>query len=53
MNFIEELYISTFKEIKRRMQILKLSNTEKFLVKLGIKNHIKGKFDADVEACPD
>ena len=37
-----------FLEIKRRMQILKLSTTDKFLLKLGIKNHVKGKFDNDV-----
>jgi len=47
-NFLNELYRITFLEIKRRIQILKLSNTEKFYIKIGIKNLIKGKFDAEV-----
>ena len=35
------------KEIKRRIQVLKLSNQDKLLNRIGIKSVIKGKFEID------
>jgi hypothetical protein len=46
---LESLKESVLREIKRRIQVLKLSNAERLLSKLGIKSAQKGKFETEEE----
>lgn len=43
--FLETIQLAIFKELKRRIQVLKLSSLDKLLGRLGIKSHLKGKFE--------
>lgn len=46
------MYAAVFSELKRRIQVLKLSNHEKLLNKIGIKSASKGKFENNIETSP-
>lgn len=48
--FISSIKEAVLREIKRRLQVLKLSNQERLLTRIGIKSAQKGKFDTEVEA---
>ena len=49
--FIETLKVIIYGEIKRRLQILRISSVDKLLFKIGIKSQKKDKFD-ESEASP-